>query len=182
MLKTLKQAAAVGAAALALACAAPMASAQQAGSSGGVGLSWGAGDHYQRFSLGYETPSFWNYDFSDGWGRLDAVGEFAVGYWHADGSRSPGTMWQFSATPFLRWWANDSFFVEVGIGANVFSRTRFADKTISTAFQFGDHIGVGYQINERSRLGLRFSHYSNASIKRPNPGLNILQLNYTHQF
>jgi lipid A 3-O-deacylase len=64
----------------------------------------------------------------------------------------------------------------------VFNKTRFADKTISTAFQFGDHIGVGFQLTPQSRLSLRYSHFSNASIKTPNPGLDVTQLTYTYLF
>lgn len=170
-------------AAVVLACAAPIAAAQQSvSSSGGLGLSWGTGDHYQRTALTYETPTLWSHDFSGDWGRLELVGELGVAYWNAEGSRHPGSMWQFSATPMLRWWTGERFFVEAGIGANAFTSTRFADKTISTAFQFGDHIGLGFQLTQASRLGLRYSHFSNAGIKRPNPGLNILQLSYTHQF
>jgi len=148
----------------------------------GLGLSLGIGDHYKRAMLSYETPSLWSYSFSENWGRLDLVGELGVGYWSADGSRDPSHMWQFSATPMFRWWTGERFYLEAGIGANLFSSTRFADKTISTAFQFGDHIGLGFLVTPTSRLGLRYSHFSNASIKRPNPGLNILQLNYTYQF
>jgi len=178
MLETLKRMAAGGLAATVLTCIAPMASAKQNASMGG--LSWGAGDRYQRVALVYETPSFWQLELSGG--RLDAVGEFAVAYWSANSSRHPGNLWQFSATPFLRWWTGEKFFIELGIGANGFSRTRFADKVISTAFQFGDHVGVGWQITGNSRLGLRYSHFSNAGIKKPNPGLDILQLNYLYQF
>jgi len=182
MLKNLKQSAKGLLFSAVLLCGVPAALAQQVGSTGGLGLHWGAGDHYQRVALAYETPSFWQYELSGGWGRLDAVGEFAVAYWSADSARHPGHLWQFSATPLLRWWPGETFFVEAGIGANGFSRTRFADKTISTAFQFGDHIGVGWQITERSRVGLRYSHFSNAGIKKPNPGLDILQLHYLHRF
>ena len=182
MLNTFKRAATAGLTAVALTCVAPVVHAQQAGSSGGLGLTWGVGEHYQRIALNYETPSFWNHEFSGEWGRLEAVGEFSLAYWKAEGSRSPGSMWQLGATPFLRWWTSDRFFIEAGIGVNGFSRTKFADKTISTAFQFGDHIGVGYQLTQNSRLGLRFSHFSNASIKRPNPGLNVLQASYIYQF
>jgi len=158
------------------------AAAQQAGSPGGLSLSWGAGQHHQRVFLAYETPSFWTYNFSGGAGRLEAVGEFGVAHWTADGRRRASNLWQASATPFLRWWPNDYVFLEAGIGINGFTRTRFADRTISTAFQFGDHIGVGYQITRNHRFGLRFSHFSNASIKRPNQGLNVLQAGYLYQF
>lgn len=43
---------------LALACGATIASAQSSqGTQGGVSLHYGIGDHYQRLTLNYETPS-----------------------------------------------------------------------------------------------------------------------------
>jgi len=172
----------LAAALLALGMAGAVQAQEQPDSKSGIGLSLGLGDHYQRAMLSYETPALWSYGFSGNWGRLDLVGEFGAGYWSADGSRDPSHMWQFSATPMFRWWTGERFYIEAGVGANLFSSTRFADKDISTAFQFGDHIGLGFLMTPSSRLGLRYSHFSNASIKRPNPGLNILQLNYTYQF
>lgn len=156
-------------------------SAQELYQSPSIGLRLGAGDHYQRAEVAWESPSFWTHRFEGG-SRLDLVGELGVAYWRADGSRSPGSAWQLSAIPFLRWTWSERYYIEAGIGATVFSRTTFADKTISTAFQFGDHIGVGMHVTDNSRLSLRYSHFSNAGIKRPNPGLNILQLTYSYQY
>ncbi|NLC34991.1 MAG: acyloxyacyl hydrolase [Alcaligenaceae bacterium] len=171
---------AVGLAALVAATAAPVA-AQELYQSSSIGLRLGIGDNYQRAEVAWESPSVWTHRF-DGGSRLDLVGELGVAYWHADGSRKPSSVWQLSATPFLRWTWADRYYIEAGIGATAFSRTTFANKTISTAFQFGDHIGVGMHVTDNSRLSLRYSHYSNAGIKRPNPGLNILQLNYSYQY
>src|SRR5690606_21385354 len=127
--------------------------------------------------LAWESPSLWTYHW-DGYGRLDLVAELGAAYWMANGSRSPSNVWQFSATPMIRWSWNERFYLEAGVGATVFSRTDFADKHLSAAFQFGDHIGVGAYLSDTSRLGLRLSHFSNAGIKEPNTGLNILQLTY----
>jgi len=145
-----------------------------------LGLSLGTGGKYQRVTLAYQTPAFWR--SSGQLGSLDVVGEVSLSYWRANGSRRPDDVWQLGATPFVRWWAGERFFVEAGVGVNAFSRTRFANRRISTAFQFGEHIGVGYQFDGGGRAGLRFSHYSNASIKRPNAGLNVLQLHYAQPF
>lgn len=164
-----------------LVLAASPAAAEDLYESPSLGLRLGAGEHYQLAELAWESPSVWTHRF-DGGSRLDLVGELGAAYWRADGSREPGNVWQFSAIPFLRWTWSDRYYLEAGIGATVFSRTTFADKTISTAFQFGDHIGVGMHVSKSSRLSLRYSHFSNAGIKRPNPGLDILQLTYSYQY
>ncbi len=47
---------------LALAATATFASAQSSeGTQGGVSMHYGIGDHYQRLTLNYETPSVWTY-------------------------------------------------------------------------------------------------------------------------
>ncbi|WP_171962686.1 acyloxyacyl hydrolase [Bordetella trematum] len=170
-----------GLGALVLACGSVTAFAQQ-GDEGGVSLHYGIGNHYQRVTLNYETPSWWSHQFSNGWGRLDLSGEFGAAYWWANGSREPGHVWQANAIPMFRWWANDRFYIEAGIGATAFSHTSFADKRIGSAFQFGDHIGMGFLLTKNNRIGVRYSHFSNAGIKRPNPGLDVVQMTYTYQF
>ncbi|WZB70593.1 acyloxyacyl hydrolase [Achromobacter xylosoxidans] len=167
---------------LVLAGAAAMASAQSEGTQGGVTLQYGVGDHYKRYTLNYETASVWTHQFGGNWGRLDLTPEFGASYWTTDGSRTPGHAWQFSAIPMFRWWAGERFYLEAGIGATLFSTTRFANENISTAFQFGDHVGMGFLLTPNNRIGLRYSHFSNASIKRPNPGLDAVQISYTYQF
>jgi lipid A 3-O-deacylase len=168
---------------LALAATASLASAQSSeGTQGGVSVHYGIGDHYQRLTINYETASVWTYQFGGNWGRLDLTPELGASYWKASGSRSPGHVWQLNAIPMFRWWTGERFYIEAGIGATLFSSTRFADENISTAFQFGDHIGMGFLVTPNNRIGVRYSHFSNASIKRPNPGLDVVQLTYTYQF
>ena len=55
---------------------------------------------------------------------------------------------------------------------------------MSTAFQFSDTLGAGVQFGNRARstVGVRFQHLSNASIKRPNPGINFTQVYYQQSF
>ncbi len=180
ILKNKKQLAAL-LAGLSLVIATPVAMSAD-WSTGGVGLRYGAGSNYQRATLNYETPTLWDYNLGGNWGRLEVTGEAGVSYWWASGSRKPSTAVQLHATPFLRWWIGERFFIEGGIGATVFNKTRFADKTISTAFQFGDQIGIGFLMTPNSKIGLRYAHFSNASIKTPNPGLDIVELGYTYRF
>lgn len=147
----------------------------------GVGLRFGYNEDYRKIALTYDTPVFWSYESASGWGRVDLGAELAVAYWRA-AHGEPDSMWQLSATPMLRWWPSDIFFVEAGVGATVLSKTHFADRDLSTAFQFGNHIGLGTVIDGRHRIGLRYSHFSNAGIKKPNPGLDLLTLTYTYRF
>ncbi|NYT75596.1 acyloxyacyl hydrolase [Alcaligenaceae bacterium] len=147
-----------------------------------VSLRAGLNNNYQRYELAWVSPSLWTHRFSGNWGRLDLVGEMGAAYWHADGARSPSSVWQLNAIPMLRWTLQDRFYLEVGSGPTIFSRTRFADKALSTALQFGSHVGAGVMLSSASSLGVRLSHFSNANIKKPNPGLQVIQMQYTYRY
>jgi lipid A 3-O-deacylase len=147
----------------------------------GFGLRYGYHDKYRRYEAVYETPSWWSYNSGGDWGRLDANIEVGLAYWEAQ-ERDPSSLWQLSATPMLRWWPSDFFYTEIGIGATVLSRTRFANRQLGSAFQFGSHIGLGTVIRDAHRIGIRASHYSNAGINSRNEGLDVLQVTYTYRF
>jgi lipid A 3-O-deacylase len=168
--------------ALALLSLAGFGFSAQAGNEGGVGVHYGVGEHYTRAELLYETPSTELYRFDGNWGRIELNGELGAAYWSASGSRDPSHVWQFNAIPMFRWWMSERFYVEAGVGATAFTSTSFADKKIGSSFQFGDHLGVGFLVTPNNRLGIRYSHFSNAGIKRPNPGLDVVQVTYSYQF
>ncbi|PLC49108.1 hypothetical protein CR159_14735 [Pollutimonas subterranea] len=151
------------------------------GQGDGLGLRLGYYDDYRNISLFHETAPWWSHQLQNGWGRLDLNGELGLTYWDATHGR-PESLWQLSATPMLRWWPNEYVYTEIGVGATVLSRTSFADRNLGSAFQFGNHIGVGVLISQAHQLGLRFSHFSNAGIKEPNDGLDIVQLTYTYRY
>jgi lipid A 3-O-deacylase len=120
-------------------------------------------------------------------GQTDVFWEASFGRWKGEASPiHPHAQWftQVGLTPVLRWQLADDtgWFLEAGIGANVifptYSRQR---KRFSTAFNFGDHIGVGLRFGEshQHELALRVQHFSNGGIRLPNPGENFRQLRYT---
>lgn len=148
---------------------------------GAWSAQYGIDGNLHRLTVNYETRPLWSYPL--GSTRLDLVGELGVSYWHYHGGhRAPGASkdaWQLSAIPMFQWWLTPRFYIEGGIGLTVFNTTHFGRKDLSTAFQFGDHIGVGYQLTDNLRVNARFSHFSNANIKRPNPGVNSYQIGLT---
>ncbi|TFL15443.1 acyloxyacyl hydrolase [Pusillimonas caeni] len=146
----------------------------------GFSLQYGYHAKYQRFGLAYETPSLWRHDFAND-SHIDLGVEFGAGYWKAD-NRDPDSMWQVAVVPVLRWWPQDTYYLELGVGPSLLSRAHFAGKELSTRFQFTSHIGGGFVINDVHRFGVRYTHVSNASIKRPNPGLDLIEASYTYQF
>jgi lipid A 3-O-deacylase len=147
----------------------------------GFSVHLGQNGDLQRVAAVYETPVWWRYLLGHNGARVDLNGEFEISYWMS-GDREPSHLWQLGFTPMFRWWPRDTFYVEAGVGATVVNQTRFAGRDLSTAFQFGSHLGMGVLINRRHKIALRISHFSNADIKTPNPGLNLIELTYTYQF
>jgi lipid A 3-O-deacylase len=151
---------------------------------GAFRLNLGYQGSYNRTELAYETPTLWQGSLLNR--PIDLKLEAGLAYWHTNDSHvrygSRTSIWQVSLTPMLRWWIGQQWYIEGGIGATAMSHTRFANREISTAFQFGDHIGIVRTFGDDWRVGLRLSHFSNTSIKRPNPGLNVIQLTLSRSF
>ena len=91
---------------------------------------------------------------------------------------TPGTIYDLGLTPVFRY-ARDAAhgpYAEAAIGLHLLTGSTInRDVTLSTRFQFGDHVGLGYRF-ERYDVSLRLQHLSNAGIRNPNPGINFLEL------
>ncbi|QPF72333.1 acyloxyacyl hydrolase [Roseateles sp. DAIF2] len=141
-------------------------------------LHLATGPYCHRLTANRESRVLWTRRLGASRARVELSMELGVSAWMPHKDRESGGMWQLSAVPVWRFWASDesTHFIELGVGPSLLSRKRFAGRQLSTHFQFADHIGLGRRIGEQNRLGMRISHFSNASIKRPNPGLDVLQL------
>ena len=49
-----------------------------------------------------------------------------------------------------------------------------------SSLAFGTHLGIGFDLGRRSSLGIAVQHLSNAGIKQPNGGINLLLMQYTY--
>ena len=123
-------------------------------------------------------------------------GRHIGGYWDATlaqwrGNRyqnMPGSTQSITAiglTPVFRF-QNDSllgFYAEAGIGVHLLSELYDNnDRQLSTKFQFGDHIAVGYVFKNSADVRLKVQHFSNGSIKKPNDGVNFAVIRLSFAF
>ena len=137
----------------------------------GVALPWGNGPRWQ---LG-NTP-------------VEAYWDIYLSRWSASDAPGGRDVTALGLTPtfrFLPGGPSAGWFVDAGIGATYSNRVYVpAPKSFSTRFNFASHVGVGLQFGEQRahELSLRVQHVSNASIKKPNPGENFLQLRYAVRF
>ena len=127
----------------------------------GVSLELGRGGHDVSLArLGAQ------WDWRNGWGYWELSG----GVW--GGGR--GTLYDLGFTPVFR--RGDRLYAEGAIGVHWLSSTTVEPgRDVSTHFQFGDHLAVGWR-TEKLDLSLRLQHLSNGGIRNPNPGINFLQL------
>jgi lipid A 3-O-deacylase len=145
----------------------------------------GAAEDAQTLVVGATRPWRWHRAFAAG--RASGHWEASFGGWSSElggGERSNAWVTQLGLTPVLRWhpraWGERGF-IEAGIGANLLLPIyRSRDKRFSTAFNFGDHLAVGWHVGDRRQheLSLRLQHFSNAGIRRPNPGEDFVQLRW----
>lgn len=151
-----------------------------------VFLQGGAYDHVTAVDGGLT----WTSDWSSHWGSStwSIVTDASAGYWWlADSQRvDHSRFYRVGLTPALRLTGSGDWrwFIEAGVGLNVIMpEFHSRDRSFSTNFNFGDHLAIGARpFGDSSEWSLRVQHYSNANIRRPNPGQNFLQLRWRHFF
>lgn len=142
--------------------------------------------HQLRFASQHNLAQRW----LQGNGRhLGGYLDFSLAQWRGTAYRGVSGEHQnitsIGVTPVLRYQADDGkgWYAEGGIGANLMSQVyNNGGKRLSTAFEFGDHVGVGYVFDNKWDVALKLQHFSNASIKEPNDGVNFVVLKVGRAF
>jgi lipid A 3-O-deacylase len=151
-------------------------------------LEFGTGNKTQMVRFGAQ----WKWDRQ--WWQSN--GTHIGGYWDLTLSQWRGNRFQnvpgntqnitdLGFTPVFRF-QRDSLkgpYLEAGIGAHYLSGLYDNNgRRLSTNFQFGDHLGVGYVFPNNLDLGLKFQHFSNGGIKSPNNGVNFAVVRISYPF
>lgn len=176
-------------AAATFACALAAAPASAAGSDlDAASLEFGGGAKVQmlRFGLQSQWEKKW---FASGGRHLSGYWDLSIAQWRGNAYRNvPGqhqNVANAGITPVFRYQADsgNGWYAEGGIGLNLLSkRWDNDDNRLSTAFQFGDHIGAGFVLANRWDVGIKVQHFSNGGFKRPNSGVNFLVLKLARPF
>ena len=113
---------------------------------------------------------------------------YLSGYWdvqagYVKANANPGenkSLYQIAVLPSLRFniaLSNTvAWYLDAGIGPGIISKTSLGNRQMSTAFQFYNQVGTGLRFGTKQvfDLGVYYVHLSNASIKRPNTGMDML--------
>jgi lipid A 3-O-deacylase len=150
----------------------------------GVSAAFATGNSTQMARIGMQWKwdgRWWQYSDSHISGYWDGT----VAYWRADRYRNLDqnqNIADIGLTPVFRWQADSlkGWYGEAGIGVHLLSELYDnAGRRLSTAFEFGDHVGIGYVFGNGADVGMLFQHFSNGSIKQPNNGVNFAMVRFS---
>lgn len=139
-----------------------------------------------RFSAQKDWSVRW---FQSNGTHLSGYWDASVGFWkesqYKNISGATEHLWDIGFTPVFRW-ENDTkkgIYYEGGIGVHRLSELYNNDTyRLSTLFQFGDHIGVGYVFDNHWEIGGKIQHFSNGGYRKPNTGVNFLEVKAAYHF
>ena len=121
--------------------------------------------------------------------QLSGYWDASIGGWDAKSYQNvPGQhqkLWDLGFTPVFRFENTNKlgFYAEAGIGVHMLSKLyNNDDDRLSTHFQFGDHIGVGYIFNNKWEVAAKIQHFSNGGYKKPNSGVNYMNVKVAYHF
>jgi lipid A 3-O-deacylase len=162
--------------------------AQTTGLVDSVSVESGGGEHMQL--VRFAAQKDWNQNWLPYGGyHLSGYWDANVAYWRAnqwlDVKGNHKNLAVIGITPVFRWEADDKlgFYADAGIGTALFSSVyRNTHRQLSTAYEFADHVGVGYVFDNKWEVGARIQHYSNGGIKHPNGGVNLAVLKVAYHF
>lgn len=152
-------------------------------------LELAAGNETKMIRLGVQWK--WERQWMRSNGRhIGGYWDLSLAQWRGDRFKDmPGQTRQhitsIGITPVFRY-QNDTlkgFYAEAGIGAHYLSEHYDNNGSqLSTNFQFGDHIGIGYVFENNADLGFKIQHFSNGGIKNPNDGVNFAVIRFGYPF
>jgi lipid A 3-O-deacylase len=121
--------------------------------------------------------------------QLGGYWEASLGVWRGDSPRGGNRdIVDVGIVPVLRFEPRSvtgAPYFEGGLGVHLQSARRVhVEKDMGSLYQFGSHIGVGFRFGPKGQydLGYRILHFSNAGIKRPNPGIDFQLIRFQYHF
>ena len=141
----------------------------------GWGISAGYGqskDDIDIFRAGLVKD--WNVQWlQNATGYVTGYFELSYNHWEDGGDTTHGValspVFQYAFNPGEDGWYP---YIEGGVGVAYIDEYFIGTRNLSSNLQFEDRIGVGFRFNSLD-LSFRYMHYSNASLKEPNDGIDI---------
>ena len=131
-------------------------------------------DETDIFRLAYRHPLKEN----GAWWKPSHV-QFGASSWHVPDVRGHTERLDLNVSAI---WRGDKpwGYWEAGFGGYLLSKTINNDENrLPSAFEFGSHIGAGFRLAKDHTIGVAIQHLSNAGLKQPNGGIDVVLLQYT---
>ncbi|MGZ3181291.1 MAG: acyloxyacyl hydrolase [Telluria sp.] len=151
-----------------------------------IEVATGTKTQIARFGVQRGFESRW---FESNGTHLSGYWDFTVAAWRLNQYHNiPGAtshLWDIGVTPVWRFESDNrkGWYGEGAIGAHWMSHLYNNNgHRLSTAYEFGDHIGLGYVFDNNMEVGFKIQHYSNGGIKHPNSGVNTVVLKVATHF
>lgn len=160
----------------------------------GVSIQYGdanqAIDTY-RLGVQWQWTKRW---FTEGDWALTGHWDASIAVFDGDGDGGQGREANDQVTlvgvsPVLRYQPQQPYswglpYIEAGIGVVLLSETSLDRRQFGSAFQFEDRLAIGWRFGPQQAYDLKlgYTHYSNASIKEPNAGLDSVNLTLGYWF
>jgi len=120
--------------------------------------------------------------FESNYGWLSGYYEASLNYWEKEECQIYGIAFSPVFVYYVGSKSNTIHpYIEAGIGLAYISDTIIKGCNMTTNFQFEDRIGMGIR-TEFFDLNARYLHYSNARIKQPNDGIDIIIFTMSYIF
>ncbi|HAC33329.1 MAG TPA: hypothetical protein DCF45_02295 [Gammaproteobacteria bacterium] len=125
--------------------------------------------------------------FSEGNWHVSGYWHLELGHWHSNkrGAHEDNAF-EIAVTPVFRLEQKNADsgkiapYLEAGVGARVIGPTSIGDRSLSSVFQIGTHLGTGLRFGSNGKydLGYRFQHISNGGLNHPNNGIDMHTVNF----
>jgi len=105
--------------------------------------------------------------------------QLATDLWRVPDIRGTTRRFDLSATSIWRREKPWGYW-EAGFGGYLLSKTiNNEENRLPSSFQFGSHLGIGTRLGRSSSIGVAVQHLSNAGIKQPNGGIDLVLVQYS---
>lgn len=144
----------------------------------------GSEDKTQLVRLGIQSNWDNRWQQSNGT-HLGAYWDLTLSKWHGNDAVGTQNVTDVGITPVFRFQRDNKkgWYSEGGIGVHRLSDPYQNGSTrLSTRFQFGDHLGIGYVFDNQCELGVKIQHFSNGGYKKPNGGINFVVVKASYHF
>lgn len=110
---------------------------------------------------------------------LPSHAQLGASLWRVPDIRGTTRRFDLNATAIWRIERGWGYY-EAGFGGYLLTKTINNDvNRVPSAFEFGSHIGVGLRVAAMHSVGIGIQHLSNAGIKQPNGGIDLVLIQYT---